>query len=103
MNAEAREYCDACGEPLGSCSCAASNEPAISRALGRDLPARDELRELGAHAVIVAGRWARIIREGDGYAVYFEGSNRPPFRASGLPSEVLALIEAHLREADGNE
>jgi hypothetical protein len=99
MNAEVREYCETCGEPLGSCSCSASSEPAISRALGRDPLARDELRELGAHAVIVAGRWARIVCEGDVYAVYFDGNGLPPFRARGLPSEVLELAEAYVREA----
>jgi hypothetical protein len=99
MNAEAREYCETCGEPLGSCACSASGEPAISRALGRDLLARDALRELGAHAVIVAGQWARIVCEGDVYAVYFDGGDLPPLRARGLPSEVLALAEVHVRQA----
>jgi hypothetical protein len=98
MNAEVREYCETCGEPLGSCACSTSSEPAISRALGRDLLPRDELRELGAHAVNVGGRWARIVDEGDVYAVYFDGGDLPPLRAKGLPSEVLALADAHVRE-----
>jgi hypothetical protein len=45
---------------------------------------------------MVAGVWARIVRDGDAYAIYSDGDDVPAFRASGLPSEVIALAEVSL-------
>jgi hypothetical protein len=70
--------CEACGVGLGECSCARSRE----------------------HTVMVAGCWARIVRDGNGYAIYLEDDDVPAFRASGSPSEVITLAEMLLGQRD---
>jgi hypothetical protein len=38
-----------------------------------------------------------MVREGDAFAIYFEGGDVPPFRARGVAGDVLRLAEEHLR------
>jgi hypothetical protein len=69
--------CELCGA-RGGCSCARSRD----------------------HLVVVAGIWARIVRDGNGYAIYIEDDDVPAFRASGSPSAVIALAEISLGQRD---
>jgi hypothetical protein len=88
------DICERCGERL-PCDCVPVSERAVSSTLGRD-----ELRQLGAHPIYVAGRPARIVRERDGFAVYVEGvagSLTVAFRSRGLPSEVIAQADEYVR------
>jgi hypothetical protein len=100
VSAAGRGYCETCGETCGDCTCDISREDGIGKAMGRASPPagdHDELREIRAHAVMVEGRWAHIVREEDGgYAVRFDDPRVPPFRARGLPSEVLDLAALHV-------
>ncbi len=49
------------------------------------------------HTVIVGGLAARMCREDAGFAIHFVARDVPIFRARGLPSQVLALAEEHVR------
>ena len=74
--------CSACGALHGElCPCARS----VSR----------------RYVVIVGGRFARMFRDGPGFAIHFDEPHLGPFRAMGTPSQVLALAEEHIRMQSG--
>jgi hypothetical protein len=98
MSSAAREYCERCNGPLGSCLCTSSHEDRISDVLGRSpfSRERDELERLVGLRVLVAGRWAYIRREDGAYVVTFEHGHMPPFRARGTAGAVLRMAEDHV-------
>jgi hypothetical protein len=51
------------------------------------------------YVVIVGGRFARMFRDGLGFAIHFDEPALGPFRALGTPSQVLALAEEHIRKS----
>jgi hypothetical protein len=54
------------------------------------------------YVVIVGGRFARMFRDGPGFAIHFDEPQLGPFRAIGTPSQVLALAEQHIRVQMGS-
>lgn len=103
MTSLSREFCEVCGGREGECSCAwQPTEAAIGAALGRTPYRRDELEELAGRPVFVAGLPARIRRDDDGsFVVTFERAELPPFRARGVPGDVLAAADLHVRATLG--
>jgi hypothetical protein len=49
------------------------------------------------YVVLVGGCFARMFRDGAGFAIHFDEPDLGRFRALGTPSQVLALAEEHIR------
>lgn len=56
------------------------------------------VRNSRRYVVIVGGRFARMFKDGAGFAIDFDETDLGPFRAPGTPSQVLALAEEHIRK-----